>query len=126
MNNTLPIIAILLLGFLFLGQKSNYIRMAPLGDSQSEKPSAASRPGVASSLLPKVSHDATKFDPKKLLQGQSFIHGVPGSVVGSLRNANQQIRSDPMIPRKPVSIFNQSTIATDTMQRQMNIGGVVR
>lgn len=125
--NNLAIVAVLLLGFIFLGQKSNYTKlvMAPV-QAKPSGPAAVSGPAVASSLLPKVSQDPSKFDPKRLLQGQSFIHGVPGSVVGSLRNANQQVRSDPPIPRKPVSIFNQSTIPTDTMQRQLNIGGVAR
>lgn len=85
--------------------------------------SPTSGPGVASSLLPKTQRGGVEdFDPNRLLQGQSFIHGVPGSVTSSLRNANLQLRSDPPIDRKPVSIFNQSTIAADTMRPNVQIG----
>ena len=41
----------------------------------------------------------------------------------SLRNANQQIRSEPPNPQKPVSIFLNSTIAPDAYRRPLEIGG---
>lgn len=40
----------------------------------------------------------------------------------SLKNANYQVRSDPSIPKVPVSIFNNSTIAADTTRRPLEIG----
>lgn len=40
----------------------------------------------------------------------------------SLKNANYQLRPDPSIPRVPVSIFNNSTIAADTTRRPLEIG----
>lgn len=44
------------------------------------------------------------------------------SVGSSLRNANQQIRSEPPNPRTPVSIWNQSTITQNTMQPPLEFG----
>ena len=40
----------------------------------------------------------------------------------SLKNANYQVRSDPAIPKVPVSIFNNSTISGDTTRRPLEIG----
>jgi hypothetical protein len=41
----------------------------------------------------------------------------------SLRNANQQIRSEPPNPQKPVSIFLNSTISPDPFRKPLEIGG---
>lgn len=100
--------------------------MAPISPKEPIR-SPVSGPGIASSLLPKTQRGGVEdFDPNRLLQGQSFIHGVPGSVTSSLRNANLQLRSDPPIVRKPVSIFNQSTIVADTMRPPVEIGRAQR
>jgi len=40
----------------------------------------------------------------------------------ALKNANYQVRSDPVIPKVPVSIFNNSTITGDTTRRPLEIG----
>lgn len=40
----------------------------------------------------------------------------------SLRNANQQLRSEYVIPKQNVSIWNNSTIEGDTNRRDMEIG----
>jgi hypothetical protein len=41
----------------------------------------------------------------------------------SLRNANQQLRSEPPNPQKPVSIFLNSTISPDPFRKSMEISG---
>jgi hypothetical protein len=41
----------------------------------------------------------------------------------SLRNANQQLRSDPPNPQVKVSPWNQTTIESDTNRRPLEIGG---
>lgn len=60
------------------------------------------------------------------LKGKNFLSA--GALIGvntvgqTLRNANQQIRSEPPNPQAPVSIFNQSTIAPDMNRRPLEIG----
>ena len=44
------------------------------------------------------------------------------SVGSSLRNANQQLRSDPPCPQSNVSIWNQSTITPDFLRAPLEIG----
>ena len=55
---------------------------------------------------------------------ESAHHYGINTVGSSLRNANRQIRSDPPIPRKAVSIWHQSTIEPDTNRRPLEIGEV--
>lgn len=86
--------------------------------------------GLASALLPKetaAQENFGNFAPDDVLKGQNFIDpraqiGFPETVGGALRNANQQVRSEPPNPRAPVSIFNTSTIAPDQMRAQFEIG----
>ena len=80
--------------------------------------------GLASSLLPREvasKEDFGQFAPEDVLKGQNFLEpraqvGYPETVGGALRNANQQIRADPPNPKAPF-VWNNSTIAPDTMQR---------
>ena len=93
----------------------------PMEKAQAGAPLAVTAgPGVNSGAV--KSKKLPKFNPAVLLKGQNFIHGVPGTVSGSLRNANLQIRSDPPINREPVSIFNQSTITRDVLRPQVQVG----
>lgn len=86
--------------------------------------------GLASALLPRevaTQENFGEFSPDKILQGQNFLNprdqiGFPETVGGALRNANQQVRSEPPNPRDPVSIFNTSTIAPDQMRPPFEIG----
>lgn len=86
--------------------------------------------GIASSLLPRdvaAQEDFGEFAPDEILKGQNYLNprsliGYPETIGGSLRNANQQIRSEPPNPRKPVSIFNTSTIVPDQMRPPFEIG----
>lgn len=86
--------------------------------------------GVESvSLIPRevvATEDYGQFSPDSILGGQNFLDprsqiGYPETVGGVLRNANQQIRSEPINPRDPVSIFNLSTIPPDTMRPRFEI-----
>lgn len=80
--------------------------------------------GLASSLLPREvasKEDFGQFAPEDVLKGQNFLEpraqiGYPETIGGALRNANQQIRKDPPNPKDPF-VWNNSTIAPDTMQR---------
>src|SRR5210317_1628845 len=82
--------------------------------------------GLASSLLPREvasQEDFGEFAPEDILKGQNFLEpraqiGFPESVGGALRNANQQIRADPPNPKEPF-VWNNSTIASDTMRRPL-------
>jgi len=61
------------------------------------------------------------------LSGKNFIesgHHYGLNTVGqSLKNANRQLRSDPLIPMKNVGPWQQSTIEADTNRRPFEIGG---
>ena len=83
----------------------------------------------SSSLIPREvvqTEDFGQFSPENILSGQNYLDprsqiGYPETVGGVLRNANQQIRSEPINPRTPVSIFNLSTIPPDTMRPKFEI-----
>ena len=82
--------------------------------------------GLASSLLPREvasQEDFGEFAPEDILAGQNFLEpraqiGFPETISGALRNANQQIRADPPNPKEPF-VWNNSTIASDTMRRPL-------
>jgi len=82
--------------------------------------------GLASSLLPREvasKEDFGQFAPDEILKGQNFLDpreqiGWPETIGGTLRNANQQIRSEPPNPKQPYA-WNNSTIVPDLMQRKI-------
>jgi hypothetical protein len=82
--------------------------------------------GLASSLLPREvasAEDFGEFAPEDILAGQNFLEprsqiGFPETVGGALRNANQQLRSDPPNPKDPF-VWNNSTIVPDGMHRSL-------
>ena len=86
--------------------------------------------GISSALLPRevaTQEDFGQFAPDEILKGQNYLDprsqiGYPETIGGSLRNANQQVRSEPPNPRMPVSIFNTSTIVPDQMRAKFEIG----
>jgi len=86
--------------------------------------------GVSSSLLPKEiasQEDFGSFSPDAILAGQSYLDpraqiGFPETTGGVLRNANWDVRSEPVNPRVPVSIWQNSTIVPDLMRPQFEIG----
>lgn len=135
-DQVMLMISLVLVGYLMCKpKKSSYKKSAVMAYPIEEQSGASCKngacevqpgSGLSSSLLPKEAKpqeiDVGAMSPDKLLQGQSFIHGQPGSITSSLRNANQQLRSDPFIKKEPVSIFNQSTIAPDRMRPKFEIG----
>jgi len=100
------------------------------GGSLSVPDVAANGMGIASSLLPRdvaAQEDFGEFAPDDILKGQNYLNpraliGYPETVGGALRNANQQIRSEPPNPRDPISIFNTSTIVADQMRPAFELG----
>lgn len=82
--------------------------------------------GLASSLLPREAasqEEFGEFAPDDVLKGQSFLStreliGMPETLGGSLRNANQSIRAEPPNP-KSAFVWQNSTIPPDTMQRPL-------
>lgn len=87
---------------------------------------AAGGVGLASSLLPREAASTENFGefaPADILKGQSFLSsreqvGIPETMGGALRNANQQIRAEPPAPKKAY-VWQNSTIVPDTMQRPL-------
>jgi hypothetical protein len=73
------------------------------------------------------------MDPKELLPSDSNNewsnmlnsgHHIGVNTVGSsLRNANLQIRSEPVIPQNNVGPWNNTTIEPDNLRRNLEIGG---
>jgi len=85
---------------------------------------------VDSDRLPKSSEDSTEdafaslrtgkvIEDKNLLAPQDTI-GVD-TIGSSLRNGNQQVRSDPVIKQENVSPWNRSTIDPNLFQRPLNV-----
>ena len=82
--------------------------------------------GLASSLLPREvasQEDFGEFAPEDVLEGQNFLEpraqiGFPETVGGALRNGNRQVRADPPNSKEPF-VWNNSTIAPDTMRRPL-------
>lgn len=89
-----------------------------------------SQVGVSTSLLPKEipsQEDFGSFSADAILSGQSYLDpraqiGYPETTGGVLRNANWDVRSEPVNPRQPVSIWMNSTIVPDLMRPQFEIG----
>lgn len=83
---------------------------------------------LSSALLPREissQQDFGAFSPDDLLKNQNFLDPTKSiginTVSGSLRNANQQVRSDPPNPQGKVP-FNQTTITPNMMQPYFEIG----
>ena len=93
-------------------------------EASPEKLAMKNGTGLASSLLPREvasQDDFGEFAPEDILKGQNFLEprqqvGMPETVGGALRNANQQIRAEPPVG-KEAYVWNNSTITPDLMQR---------
>lgn len=81
---------------------------------------------ISSNLLPKDDvklDDFAEFSPANMLDN-NFIDAtryVVGAQSQSLRNSNQQLRSEPINPKKNVCPWLQSTIEPDTLRRPLEI-----
>ena len=80
-------------------------------------------------LLPKdVNSDWAKLNPAGVgdLSEVNLLkagHHIGVNTVGNtLRNANQQLRSDPPVPQVNVGPWNNTTIEADTMRRPLELG----
>jgi hypothetical protein len=101
------------------------IRPAPVGSMGDDIGQTVS----SASLIPRdvvATEDFGQFSPDKILGNQNYLDprsqiGYPETLGGVLRNANQDIRSEPLNPRTPVSIFNLSTIPPDVMRPKFEI-----
>jgi hypothetical protein len=99
--------------------------MAPVEDMYDDIGQTVS----SASLIPRdvvATEDFGQFSPDKILGNQNYLDprsqiGYPETLGGVLRNANQDIRSEPLNPRTPVSIFNLSTIPPDVMRPKFEI-----
>jgi len=116
---------------LYMGANVDDTNYAAVSSGGVNIPSAAANGvGIASSLLPRdvsAQEDFGEFSPDVALAGQNYLNpraliGYPESVGGALRNANQQIRSEPPNPRNVVSIWNTSTIVPDQMRPAFEVG----
>ena len=93
-------------------------------EASPEKLAMKNGTGLASSLLPREvasQDDFGEFAPEDILKGQNILAprqqvGMPETVGGALRNANQQIRAEPPVG-KEAYVWNNSTITPDLMQR---------
>lgn len=98
----------------------------PVQQQESVEGEAVEGKFVSSHLLPK---NDTKLDDKfdefspSMLKGKNFLEAdrFIGAQSQSLRNANQQLRSEPMNPQTVVSPWLQSTILPDE-RRPLEIG----
>lgn len=130
MRNVVMLVAIAVVVYLMFNMNkttSTYSireRMYAPVEQAPEKLAMKNGTGLASSLLPREvasQDDFGEFAPEDILKGQNFLEprqqvGMPETVGGALRNANQQIRSEPPVP-KNVFVWNNSTITPDLMQR---------
>ena len=110
------------------GKKSGF--EAEIVEEEAAAPSEknAMRPGsgLASALLPREvsqGEDFGEFAPSDLLADQSFLDprsqvGFPETVGGALRNANQQVRSEPPNPKQSY-VWNNSTITATDQKRAL-------
>lgn len=130
-KKTLMIVAVAVLVFIAIsmqGKKSGF--EAEIVEEEAAAPSEknAMRPGsgLASALLPREvsqGEDFGEFAPSDLLADQSFLDprsqvGFPETVGGALRNANQQVRSEPPNPKQSY-VWNNSTITATDQKRAL-------
>lgn len=136
----LVLVAVILLLLFFprssgfsINSNKNTLVGSPLNTAETGSPVPASNVGdvdvSSASLIPREvvqTEDFGQFSPDKILSGQNYLDprsqiGYPETIGGVMRNSNQQIRSEPINPRTPVSIFNLSTIPPDTMRPKFEI-----
>ena len=130
-KKTLMIVAVAVLIFIAVsmqGKKSGF--EAEIVEEEAAAPAEknAMRPGsgLASALLPREvsqGEDFGEFAPSDLLADQSFLDprsqvGFPETVGGALRNANQQVRSEPPNPKQSY-VWNNSTITATDQKRAL-------
>ena len=130
-KKTLMIVAVAVLVFIAVsmqGKKSGFEAEIVEDEAAAPTEKNAMRPGsgLASALLPREvsqGEDFGEFAPSDLLADQSFLDprsqvGFPETVGGALRNANQQVRSEPPNPKQSY-VWNNSTITATDQKRAL-------
>jgi hypothetical protein len=102
---------------------------AVAGSSSAPSPSTNTSSSDPSELLPKDTNSQwAQLNPVGGGEMGNINFLKAGALLGidtvgqSLRNANQQLRSDPTIPQVAVGPWNQSTITPDFMRPPLEIG----
>ena len=124
---------------LVMDSMSNY---AVMGDVAVEKPEEAPKAEEKKNGLAKVANpddllpsdanaqwsnlNPSSVDKAKGVMAPDLLqagHHIGLDTVGqSLRNANQQLRSDPVIQKQDIGPWNQSTIEGDNMRKPLEVG----
>jgi hypothetical protein len=114
-----------------LGQNETYASAQGISTSNQGLPPSCSRAPVAdpSELLPKDTNSQwAQLNPigsgdlQNVNLLRSGYHMGIDTVGNSLRNANQQVRSEPANPQLNVGPWNNTTISPDTMRTPLEIG----
>ena len=114
-----------------LGQNETYASAQVISTSNQGLPPSCSRAPVAdpSELLPKDTNSqwaqlnpTGSGDLENVNLLRSGYHMGIDTIGNSLRNANQQLRSEPSNPQLNVGPWNNTTISPDTMRVPLEIG----
>jgi len=114
-----------------LGQNETYASATGMNTSSQGLPPSCSRQPVAdpSELLPKDTNSqwaqlnpSGSGDLQNVNLLRSGYHIGIDTIGNSLRNANQQVRSEPANPQLNVGPWNNTTISPDTMRVPLEIG----
>tara|TARA_B110001450_G_C17653040_1_gene494074 strand:- start:704 stop:1270 length:567 start_codon:yes stop_codon:yes gene_type:complete len=111
-------------------QESNdYLNVSGLESNKPKVGSCNNEPVMnPKELLPSDS-EWSNIVPSKGLEKVSFLtagHNFGTNTVGSsLRNANLQVRSEPVIQKVNTGPWNESTIDADTTRKALEIGGML-
>ena len=139
----LPIVVVVLIAY-YLHSYAHSKNLVTMGMENSEEKPKTDVPGVTENVTsqPYTNHNvaqASELLPSDananidgLMAGSSSGVSVPVTTAGyhigldtvgqTLRNANQQLRSDPYIQKKDVGLWNQSTIEPDLARVPLELG----
>lgn len=110
-------------------ETNDYLNVSGMDVSKPKVASCNNEPVMnPKELLPSDS-EWSNVAPTKGLENVSFLsagHNFGTNTVGSsLRNANLQVRSEPVIQKVNTGPWNESTIEADTTRKSLEIGGML-
>lgn len=110
-------------------ESNDYLNVSGLEANKPKVSSCNNEPVMnPKELLPSDS-EWSNIAPSKGLEKVSFLtagHNFGTNTVGSsLRNANLQVRSEPVIQKVNIGPWNESTIDADTTRKALEIGGML-
>lgn len=110
-------------------ETNDYLNVSGLDTTKPKVGSCNNEPVMnPKELLPSDS-EWSNIAPSKGLENVSFLsagHNFGTNTVGSsLRNANLQVRSEPVIQKVSTGPWNESTIEADTTRKALEIGGML-